>query len=98
MEVGFALFREKYTSEIVGDNQGKFIRVIALDGPFRIMQALWKFTELEGGMTKINFDLEYEFKSRMLEFAAGKVFDRVFRSMAAAFENRANVISRRVTI
>jgi coenzyme Q-binding protein COQ10 len=92
MEVGFSIFKEKYTSEIIGENETKTIRIRALDGPFRFLRATWRFQQLEAGRTKIEFDLEYEFKNRMLGLTAGRVFDKVFGSMIVAFENRADAI------
>jgi coenzyme Q-binding protein COQ10 len=92
MEVGFSIFKEKYTSEILGENETKTIRICALDGPFRFLRATWRFQQIEAGRTKIEFDLEYEFKNRMLALTAGRVFDRVFGSMVVAFEDRADAI------
>jgi len=92
MEVGFGSLREQYTSEIIGDPRNRIIRIRALEGPFRFLRGLWRFEGVHDYSTSILFEIEYAFKSRLLGLMAGKVFDRVFRSMVAAFEDRAKSV------
>ena len=40
----------------------------------------------------MEFDIDYEFKSRMLSYVMGAVFDRAFRAFTGAFEARADRI------
>jgi coenzyme Q-binding protein COQ10 len=44
---------------------------------------------------KVQFFIDYEFKSRAFQLLAGAVFETVFRKMAEAFEARADALARR---
>jgi coenzyme Q-binding protein COQ10 len=37
----------------------------------------------------VDFEVEFEFKSKLFEMLAGQVFDKALRKMIGAFENRA---------
>ena len=40
----------------------------------------------------VKFDIDYEFKSRILAALMGGMFDRAFRMFAEAFEKRADAV------
>lgn len=44
---------------------------------------------------RVQFFIDYEFKSRTFQLLAGAVFEKVFRKMAEAFEARADALARR---
>ncbi len=46
---------------------------------------------------RVQFFIDYEFKSRTFQMLAGAVFETVFRKMAEAFEARADVLARRAS-
>ena len=91
------------------ENQPPRILVSYVDGPFRHLENRWTFLPLEGaawpageGATmpapagcKVQFFIDYEFRSRAFQLLAGAVFETVFRRMAEAFEKRADVLARR---
>ncbi|MCA3601704.1 MAG: type II toxin-antitoxin system RatA family toxin [Methylobacterium sp.] len=45
---------------------------------------------------RVQFFIDYEFKSRAFQLLAGAVFETVFRKMAEAFEKRADDLARRM--
>jgi len=45
---------------------------------------------------RVQFYIDYEFKSRAFQVLAGAVFETVFRKMAEAFEKRADDLARRM--
>lgn len=92
MMVGYKSLREKYTSRVILDPDGKTIDVTQTDGPFRILENHWRFTP-EGTGTRIDLSLAYEFRSRMLNMVASAAFGRVYAKMADAFEARATALS-----
>ena len=91
------------------ENQPPRILVSYVDGPFRHLENRWTFLPLEGvarpsgeGATmpapvgcRVQFFIDYEFRSRTFQLLAGAVFETVFRKMAEAFEKRADVLARR---
>ena len=61
------------------------------------MENRWTFRPLDEGGCDVEFDIAYEFKSRVLGLVMGAMFDTAFRRFAAAFERRADEIYKRKT-
>jgi coenzyme Q-binding protein COQ10 len=90
--VGFTSFREKFTSRVTLDRAAREIAVQYIEGPFKHLTNRWRFEpRAEGGCT-IDFDIDFEFKMRVLEVLLGKVFDRAVMKMTDAFETRARAL------
>ncbi len=92
MTVGYKAILETFTSQVYLKPDEATIEVKYLDGPFRYMNNIWRFTPDEGGGSLVNFFIDYEFKSRILGAVMGSMFDRAFRMFAEAFEKRADEI------
>lgn len=90
MLVGFKAIREKFTSRVTKDRPRR-IDVHYVDGPLRDLGNSWVFHP-EGEGCRIDFCVEFTFKSRVFEALAGQYFDRAFRRMMAAFEERADAL------
>lgn len=88
MLVGFSAFKEKFTSR-VAKRRPERIKVDYLDGPLKKLENDWHFAPADGGGCRIEFLVEFEFRSAILEKLAGQYMDRAFRKMVAAFEKRA---------
>lgn len=88
MLVGFKALREKFTSRVIRDRPNR-IEVIYIDGPMRDLDNVWHFRPLEGGGCEIDFCVDFSFRNKMFEMLAGQYFDRAFRKMVTAFEDRA---------
>ncbi|MDZ4308922.1 type II toxin-antitoxin system RatA family toxin [Allopontixanthobacter sp.] len=88
MVVGFKSLRESFTSRIT-KQRPEFIDVQYVDGPLRDLDNRWYFEPLPDGRCKIDFAVDFTFKNRVFEALAGQYFDRAFRKMVAAFEDRA---------
>lgn len=91
MVVGFKGFREKFTSH-VDLVRPRRIDVTYKDGPFRYLNNHWVFEPSGHGACLIDFYVDFEFRSKILQKAIGKVFDEAVRRMVRAFEARAQVI------
>ena len=61
-----------------------------VEGPFRTLDGEWRFTQLGEDGCKIDFRLQYEFSSTLLEKIVGPVFGYIAGSMVDAFLKRAN--------
>jgi coenzyme Q-binding protein COQ10 len=93
MLVGYKTIREKYTSRVVLDREGRTIDVSQTDGPFRILENHWRFTPEGEGGCRVDLSLAWEFRSRLLNAVASAAFGRVYERMADAFEARARALS-----
>lgn len=89
MLVGFKALREKFTSRVLKTRPNR-IEVIYVDGPMRDLDNVWEFRPVEGGGCEIDFKVEFTFRNAMFEKLAGQYFDRAFRKMVTAFEERAD--------
>ena len=88
MVVGFKNLRESFTSKVT-KHRPDMIDVQYVDGPLRDLDNRWHFEPLPGGGCRVDFCVDFTFKNRMFEALAGQYFDRAFRKMVAAFEERA---------
>ena len=89
--VGFKLFREKFTSRVSLNPDELVIEVEYLDGPFRYLNNYWKFTDHPKGC-KIDFFVDFEFRSMILQKTIGVFFTEAVHRMVSAFENRAEAL------
>ena len=92
MEVAQPPLRQRFTTRDTLDRARNKIHVRYVDGPFRAFENIWSFHDDADGGCRVEFFAEYEFRSRALEILMGSVFQAAYRSIAAAFESRANVI------
>lgn len=90
--IGFKMIRERYTSKVKLDRPNRIDVDYGHDGPFRHLENHWQFKPADGGGCEVDFFLDFEFRSRMLQRLIGVVFQEAVRRMVAAFENRAKVI------
>ncbi len=89
---GFKVFREQFTSKVTLDRPD-LIHVEYIDGPFRYLNNHWRFIPADAGAaTLIDFYIDFEFRSKLLQTAAGAVFNEAVRRMVNAFEQRAHAV------
>ena len=91
MIIGFKMFREKFTTRVTLDPPHR-INVEYLNGPFKYLNNHWIFTPVGENACEIDFYVDFEFRSRILQKAIGVVFNEAVKKMINAFETRANQI------
>ncbi|GMM90085.1 ubiquinone-binding protein [Vibrio fortis] len=72
--------------------EGAEILMELVDGPFKKLQGGWYFTPLDDQACKVELKLEFEFSSRMIEMAFGKIFNELTSNMVNAFTQRAKQV------
>lgn len=87
--IGFKGIREGFTSRVTLDRAAMRIDVAYLDGPFHYLNNHWKFNGTPGGACEIDFFVDFEFRSRILQRIIGVLFNEAVRRMVTAFESRA---------
>ncbi len=90
MTVAYKMFKETFTSRVELDPASREIMVTYLDGPFKKMENRWRFEEVTESRCVVEFDIDYEFRSRTLASLMGAMFDKAFRKFSTAFEARAD--------
>ena len=94
--IGFKMFRERFTSRVKLDAPRR-IDVAYTDGPFRYLNNYWTFERVPGGC-RVDFFVDFEFKSRLLQKVIEVLFGEAVRRMVAAFEQRAEKLYGRASI
>jgi coenzyme Q-binding protein COQ10 len=91
LAIGFGPFHERFVSrvDLAPDRpDGPRIETTGIEGPFRRLSSRWTFHPHSSG-TEIEFELEFEFRSLLLQQTVRLVFAEAVRRMVAAFEARA---------
>ena len=68
------------------------IMMTLIEGPFKHLDGTWSFKPLRADACKIEFELHYEFSSKMLEQIIGPVFGMIANSFVESFCKRAEVV------
>ena len=90
--IGFKFIRERFTSRVVLDRPNLAIDVSYADGPFKHLSNRWRFERTPEGCCVIDFYVEFEFRSAMLQKLIGVLFHEAVKRMVAAFETRARAL------
>lgn len=90
--ISFHHFTESYTSRVnpvapEGERSGS-IDVTMIEGPFKHLSNKWKFIPVEGG-TEVIFDLDFKFRSMIMEKLIGSLFGKATSRMVEAFTEQA---------
>jgi len=92
--VGFKLLQERFTSKVelspASNSEPSRIEVKYVDGPLKYLHNNWVFLPEEDGGCKIDFFVEFEFRSKLLESMIGALFHEAVTRMVEAFERRAD--------
>ena len=92
MVVAYRVFRERFRSRVTLDRAAGRICATYVDGPFRTLRNEWTFVDRAEGGSTINFLIDFEFRSLLLQATAQTVFDKAFAKMADAFVARATSV------
>jgi coenzyme Q-binding protein COQ10 len=96
--VSFKVYRERFGSRVTLRTQERKIDVEYLDGPFRYLQNHWSFLPRGPQSCEIDFFVDFEFRSAILQKLIGLVFHEAMLRIVRAFEKRAeDLYGRRST-
>ena len=88
LKVGYKAIDEKYISRIKAEYEKKIISK-AISGPFKSLDSSWHFKNIDKKQCKVDFIIEYQFKSFFLDKVMGSLFKKATIKMLDAFEQRA---------
>ena len=89
--IGFGPFQESFTSHVALDRPRQ-VRVSAVEGgPLEHLTNTWTFTPL-GEKTHVDFIIDFEFKSHLLDHVANGMFEEAATRMMSAFQSRVNLL------
>ncbi|WP_105201025.1 MULTISPECIES: type II toxin-antitoxin system RatA family toxin [unclassified Pseudoalteromonas] len=92
LEISKAGLKKWFTTENTLDAEQHTIALALVDGPFKHLHGHWQFMPLDEHACKVSLKLEFEFASKLVEMAFGRVFNEVAKNMVQAFTQRAKVV------
>ena len=99
--IGFKMVRESFSSKVTriapvtdakGLERGGRVDVTYLKGPFHYLSNHWIFEPMPDGSCRIDFYIDFAFRSHVLQKLMGALFNEAVRRMVGAFEARAERI------
>ncbi len=90
--VGFSFLKERFSTRVRRDAGNRQINVSLLSGPFRKLENQWRFTEDPRGGTTVDFDIDFQFKSRLLDAMLAANFGHAVERLMGCFEDRARTL------
>ena len=90
-EVRFAVIHERFATRVRLDEPACRIEVSLIQGPFRRLENRWTFRRAEDGAL-LTFEIDFVFKSRLLDAVLHANFDRAVRRLVECFEARAETL------
>src|SRR6202035_4552865 len=88
--IGFGPFQESFTSQVTLDRPRQVL-VHAVDRPLEHLTNTWTFTPV-GDATHVDFIIDFQFKSHLLDHVANGMFYQAATRMMSAFESRVHLL------
>jgi len=89
--ISFKVFRERFGSRVTLWPGLRRIDTSYIDGPFQHLDSIWTFAPAPGGC-EVHFEVDFEFRNKLLQGAAGLFFNDAMQRVVRAFERRAGVL------
>ena len=91
LSINYHGIKQSFTTENRNEPSSSMTMTL-LEGPFKHLDGAWHFKPLRENACKVDFELRYEFSSRILEKLIGPVFDKIANSFVDSFCKRAEEI------
>ena len=85
--ISFKSFKENFISNIELDKNNWTIVISSNKKPFKSLNGKWRILELQNEC-EVSFEIEFEFKSIILEKFIGLIFYNSVKSIVSAFERQ----------
>ena len=92
--VSFKGFGYSYISEVTYNKNGKsyYVTAKANNGLFKSLWSHWIISEIDDKSCKVDFSIQFQFKSRLLHKVVGGIFKPTAQQMLDRFAERAKEI------
>jgi coenzyme Q-binding protein COQ10 len=90
-EVGFSIIRERFATKVSLDAKHLAVDVGLISGPFRSLANNWRFAPVGSG-TELRFEIDFEFRSRLLNALFAANAPRAIARLVGCFEARAEAL------
>lgn len=83
---------ESFTSQVVADAAAQTVVATSQDGPMKELRAEWSIRPIDGTRSTVAINIDYQFKSKLLQLAAGHMMDYAVNRVLEAFEARGRAL------
>lgn len=73
-------------------SEGESIAMELVDGPFRKLHGVWRFTEIEDLGSRVELSLEFELSNPVLKLALESFFNQICDRLVSSFVERAEQV------
>lgn len=91
LRIGYMQIRQEFTT-VNSKRYPEEMQLRLKSGPFRSLEGYWRFRPLGETACKIEFMLQYDFSSSLLEKVLGPVFGHIANTLVDAFVERAEKV------
>ena len=85
--ISFNSFRESFISDVQLDKNNWTVKIISNKKPFKYLEGYWIINERDE-LCEVTFEINFEFKSIILEKVIGLVFFKSVKKIVKAFEDQ----------
>ena len=89
LTIGKSFFNETYKSFVIYNKKSDTISVTNIGGPLKHLKNNWFFKQIGKNNSEIDFSIDFELKSKILNLLMEKSFNLGIEKIADAFEKRA---------
>lgn len=89
--IGFGPFQESFTSQVTLDRPRQVLVHAVEGGPLEHLTNSWTFTP-DGDKTHVDFVIDFQFKSHLLDHVANGMFHEAATRMMSAFQSRVHLL------
>ena len=79
---------ESFTSMVEVNSVARSVVATSQDGTMKSLRAVWQITPIDGARCTVAINIDYEFKSKLMQMAAGGMMNRAVAKVLEAFEAR----------
>lgn len=91
LKIDYRGLHQSFTTEN-RQKRAEYIEMRLREGPFRVLEGVWRFLPLGEDACKIEFQLHYEFASHLLSALIVPVFNHIAGSFVESFVKRAEYL------
>ena len=91
LTIGFGPFQESFTSQVTLDRPRQVLVHATEEGPLEHLTNSWTFTPA-GNQTHVDFVIDFQFRSHLLDHVANEMFYEAATRMMAAFQSRVHLL------
>ena len=92
LQIDYKFYKKTFTSKVEFDSNNLIINVKYIKGPLKNLKTNWKFKKIKKNITKVFFEIDFEFNNIIHQKIAEMFFNLIENTMIKSFIKRADKI------